>query len=267
MHATPWTQHDDQFLIDTHASLSVRQQAERLQRTYNSVRVRRSELRARGLLSDTARAKNRPWTQAERDMLIGMLHDGLGLRTIANRMPGRTFYAIEGYCERHGISINDVRQGEITGVHTASQVGVMFGVPHWEVIRWIRRKWLYGRQDLKRAKGVRKSRVLKPYFRVTDQSLVEFIKDRRYWPAWNVECMTDPFWREFAAEQRQQAGGHWLSTPEVAAQLHYTTSTVYGWYKAGLLAHVQTMMLNNIRYFWSANLAGFVPPLERERAA
>lgn len=267
MVARRWTPEEDQFLIDTHSTLKVAEQAARLERPKGSTRQRRSELTRRGLIDPTKRKAARPWTRQEHDMLIGWLQDGLGLRTIANRMPGRTYYAIEGYIERAGLSVIQIRSNNIAQVRTAAETADLFGVPHWRVVRWIHYKWLYGRRDLKRARGVRKVKVQKPYYRVTDESLIAFIKDRRYWPAWSVEEMTDPFWREFAVEQRAAAGGEWVSTPELARRMRYSTSTVHGWYVRGLLTEIEATEIDHTRYFWSADLEGFVPADRRRKAA
>jgi len=213
----------------------------------------------------------RAWTEDERLTVAAMLQDGHSLTTIARKV-NRTIRAIYTYMERRAdANIKALRAADGATVRSARQVALLFGVTDMMVLGWIERGWIKARRNgtyVKTGKrGPRRaSKQARARFLITDDALVTFIERRDLWPAWSPLLMTDRDWQAYAVDVRANAGGHWIATKELAARYGYDADTVNGWYRLGHTAGIESVRVGNGRYFWSADLAGFVPPCERRAA-
>lgn len=255
-----WTSDQVQFLIDTHSTFSITEQADRLGMSYQMVRWKRSWLVDRGVLQVERRKNNPLYPPDTKDLIVGWLQEGWSIRVIAKRLK-RTVGGIKWFCRKHGIQPYEVRHREIARVYTAKELSRIFGVNDRVITRWIAAKKLKARRDGSRGTKPHKS---VPFWRITDESVLAFLADRSMWPTWNVEGITDPDLRTYAAELRLQAGGHWMSSQQIARRYHYSQSAAQAWYRQGFFSDMRVIVCYCKWYVWSADLAGFVPPLERQ---
>jgi len=115
---------------------------------------------------------------------------------------------------------------------------------------WIKAGYLKGR----RGQGAGPHRM----WYVTEEALLRFLEDARYWHLWDptkIGADLKPWVREI------RNGIAFLTTGQVATQLHVGHSAVNAWIHRGLLPAVR-------RGNWlvrDCDLRGFVPPCERSR--
>lgn len=258
---------DEQILINHYQHADNVQLAAMLGISLKAVRGRLYRLAKAGLIDLANRSIHRRfWTQDEQDRVVDMLRDGRGVRDIARAL-GRSPSAVHCWIERSEYgSIHAIRTGDILQVRSASQVAALLGVPDWKVGRWCTSGYLGGRRnlsahtqwDLKRRKDGR-PRTRNRTFLITDDALLMFIQDRRYWMLWRPEHITDPAWRDEAIEARRRAGGDWLTPQQVGDRLGYTASAVTEWVRRGQLPGTR---VGHRLYIWSTDLDSFIPPGE-----
>lgn len=150
----------------------------------------------------------RPFTAAEAVRTIDLLEEGYALSTIARRL-GRTTKSVAIWCQLRG----GVRQYR---PFTAQRVAQLLGVCQTTVPGWIARGWLPARR-VGRGSG--------SILYVIESAVLAFLEEPRYWPFWAAEGITQPRWREWAIELRQQLGP-WLAVSEAAHRIGYTGTSV-----------------------------------------
>jgi len=135
----------------------------------------------------------------------------------------------------------------------ARRIAVRLGLGCSKTITWwITAGYLKGR----RGQGCGLNRM----WYVTEEALLDFLEDARYWHLWEVERL-EPQLRLWASEMRD--GVRFLTTGQVAAKFYVEHATVNNWIHKGYLPAVR-------RGNWlirSSDLVGFVPPCERPRRA
>ena len=250
-----YTDDDDRYLIRTHRQLTVAQQARRMGRSAYSVKWRRAQLIARGLLAPTNRHTNRQWSEDEKAAVEVRLKQGANVDTIAAELR-RSRRAVADCVLRTGETFNGLRAGR---VHTANAVARMFSVGSHTPLCWIARGWLCAQRNGAYAAGAGGD------WSITDAALLDFLALREGWVAWQPSQLQKPHWRAYATEHRAQAGGMWLAQSETAQRYSVTPSTVSGWYGDGRMASVATVKWHSTRYFWSADLDAWQPTDRRIR--
>lgn len=252
-----WTPAETDFIVRTYATLTAAKQAARLPgRTRRAVLLKREQLLRAGTINAAERAHRAAWTDDQVQTVIEMLHDGLPLRKISKRIE-RSVPAIEIRIEQMGLTVRELRQAR--SIHA---VAALFGVGADTILRvWIKRGWLKVHVDrmsaAERRRESRTTTIRRPKMYVTDDHLMAFVADRRAWPFWEVRRMTDPDWRETAAECRAAAGGYWMSVHDVGRRYGYSASMVQGWIRLGAL---KATRLTNAYFVWSTDLEDWSPP-------
>lgn len=214
MRNRPWTPEEEQFLIDSHATHTVVDQAAHLQRSEASILGHRRALIAAGQLRIVDR---RPWTAEESARALEMLRDGAVPRRVAAALH-RTRDAVVVHIKRHYGSLDEVRwPREGARVRTLGALATLFTVNHEQVIRWIDWGWLRA-QRTSRKRGARTL--------ISDSAIWEFIANRETWIGWTPAHITDPDWQEQAQWFRDRAGGQWLTTRQAARQAGCGQTTI-----------------------------------------
>lgn len=253
-----YTAAEDQFLIDTHATHSMAAQAAHLGRSRNAIAQRRQHLTRAGLVSPATRKNSRPWTEDDRMRAVLMTQEGRSVASMARSLR-RTPAAVLCHLSARGISISGIRRDPLMTTRSAAQVARLFGMNERAVLGWIAKNLLAARRNRKyRPTAARQKSAGYTFWRITDDALYAFISDRTHWPLWDVERMTDPDWRSYAAATRQAASGRWLTVGEVGARFCYSEAAVQRWIRCGLLP---AMHARDAYWIWSEDSDGFLPPL------
>lgn len=204
-----WTADENAFLIDTHATLTTQQQAERLGRSYCSVSDQRRRLMHVGQLDPSQRKIAPLWSPDEDALLLELLAEGFPARAIARKLD-RTYSAVKERCTALGGSAALQRPKDGSQVRTAKEIAQLFNVTEKQVRYWRQWGWLEARRTSRK----HRARCL-----ITDNALWVFITNRYTWFGWKPERITDSDWREQALWFRQRACGQWLTTTQVARRI------------------------------------------------
>lgn len=194
------------------------------------------QLRARAL-------RNHPryrWTPDRLERICELTERGFSDEQIARQM-GTTFNAIHETRERHNLP----RRRAL--VLTSSDVARLLGKKcQKSVIRWIEQGWLRGKRGFRQ--GPHK------VWLVTWQSLEAFVRDERYWPAWDPERVTNRQLLRVANRPPLR----YLTHAEVAQTCGVEIQTVNTWIRKGWLRatrygnwHVREDWLDEFRRHWS----------------
>jgi hypothetical protein len=260
-----WTLEEETFIIDTNATLTAKEQALRLGRPYQTLLWRRQELIRAGRLDITARLASRPWLQNDKELLRDMIQDGRNAAYIArklNRGLDSIYWAANKFCG--GIEL--LRNDGLARVQTPVQVAAMLGMASETIRRWIKKGYITASKNVvyHRTNGRKPhNKEIAESFLVTDDSLMQFLQDCRYWGLWRVEKITDRDWREYAQDIRAGAHAEWLSTAQVAQRLRRSQKRIVAWRARGKFTNVRTMRVHGQYLFWSEDIARFVPPLNK----
>jgi len=134
---------------------------------------------------------------------------------------------------------------------TARQIAIRLGLDCSKTVAWwIMAGYLKGRKG----QGCGLNRM----WYVTEETLLDFLEDGRYWHLWQPERLEAPL-RLWVNEMRD--GVRFLTTGQVAAKFYVEHATVNNWIHKGYLPAVR-------RGNWlirDSDLVGFVPPCERLR--
>jgi len=137
-------------------------------------------------------------------------------------------------------------------LHSANTIAKRLGIPCSKTVTWwLREGYLKGRRGQRC--GLNRS------WYVTEEALLDFLADARYWHLWGPERIQDANLRQWVTEARN--GALFLTTGEVAARLSVAHATVHSYIQKGLLPAVR-------RGNWlirAADLVGFVLPCERSK--
>lgn len=130
-----WTPEDEQFLIETHGTLLVRQQAEHLGRAVKDVAAKRVRLHQRGVISIFAQAFRPRWTRVQDEWLRDNYHR-YTMRTLMRKL-GRTETAI--VMRKRKL---DIRRSD--GFYTAMALAEVFGCDAKRVTALVQEGYLRG---------------------------------------------------------------------------------------------------------------------------
>jgi hypothetical protein len=229
--------------------------------------------------------RRRAFTRAEKHTIRTMIRAGAPAAAVARRL-NRPLWALHNRHEvaklRHGV------------VYRRGEFARLFGVNDKTAVFWQERGWIPRRRDGSYAATQgQAARVrfrawfqeLEPAFTqardeyterytpgkraqylITDADIEAFITNRETWVAWEVDWITDDAWRALAETVRAEADGHWLTAKAVEARYHKPANTVSRWHERGDFAGVRTVKYGSALFFWSTDLEGWTPPLERRYA-
>lgn len=237
-----WTPDEDAYLVQTNATRTVAQQAARLGRSRGAVLQRRSRLLRGGAFSSQDRKRHRPWTADELERLRELIAQGLSSRTIAHKLK-RSQRAIQDRAHTLG-GLQAFRCDPLARVWTTPAIAALLGVSKSTVAVWRVRGWL---PHVRVEPGTRG----RPAF-ITDDQLMTFLADKRYWPAWSPALMTDPDWRAYAEDLRRD--GDWISSKQAAARLGLTMRSFQRRRTWGDVADVQALRYGREMLFWGPDV-------------
>jgi hypothetical protein len=227
----------DRYLVATHAELTMVQQAERLAVHRTAVNKWRIILAGRGLIRPDERAGQRPISLAESTAIARLFRSGLPATAIASARE-ISLARVNRVLLRAGAAPYAPRAAPLS----ATGVSAIFGVHRCIPQGWARRGWL---PDLRHRsyRGVRHA--------WTRGDLVEFVRNRETWIAWDVAQITDAELRQVAARARREAGGAWYQQEEIAALLGVKATNFCYWLsEAPLLARLTMQAYSGGRYYW-----------------
>lgn len=193
------------------------------------------------------------WSDDEDHTLMELLAEGMPVRKIVRRLPGRTEKSIRTRIAHRGYQVRGLRASR-----SLRGVSLLFGVSPKQVQRWVERGWLKVYRDIKPKHARTQDVIPRAHFCVSDDHLMQFLECRISWVTWDANRITDPDWQAAALDIRAGAGGEWLNVRDVAARYGYSPSVVWDWIKLGIL---QATRITNSYYVWSADLNGFRPPI------
>ena len=131
-----WTVDDEQYLVDTYAFQTVREQAGALGRSYTSVVTKRAQLIRQGRINPRTRPYHPRWTDEEVERLRS-LYSRFDLPTLARRF-GRSTTGVHLKAKRLGLT-------KIDDWYTAQELARLFGIRCAKsVVRWVSKGFLRG---------------------------------------------------------------------------------------------------------------------------
>lgn len=192
----------------------------------------------------------RRWSEAEAQTSRRMSAEGKGDLLVA-KVLGRTQAAVKN--KRRKLGIAPVRRQ--MSAWNALRISKLLGVDcSKSVARWMDAGLLsfhYGMYV-----GLNRVRVATP------RNVMLFLRNSTHWHLWDVERVTDPKLKMWAAQLRRGPTGQFLTTGPVARRFNVQTKTVTQWIAKGWLPARRGR--GNWRIH-EKDLEGFVIPIERER--
>jgi DNA-binding MarR family transcriptional regulator len=242
------------YLQATHTTMNHREQAERLGLSPRTVACYRSRLYGAGLISREQRTRYRPITEAELAQAQELARQGLSRHQIAAAL-GRSEHSMSYLFDRSGRGWYDCRaEPDAPLVYNASQVAQLLGVWEMTVSKWITRGILVGTRTKDaetRTRGRRPKRgVTLGQFQVAHADLLDFLRQRDYWMAWEPERIPDPALRRAAETFRAERPGRWWRLAELADALHYSLAAVQRWQQAGWPGGYETTRWGRRLFIW-----------------
>ena len=134
---TPWTEAEEQFLVDTYSTLTAKAQAVQLSRQLADVVAKRGRMGAKGRFDGLRRAYHPPWTREEEDWLRDNYHQ-YTIKTLVRKLQ-RSRVAITLRVKRLNIRRTD-------GYYTARAVAEIFGGDPKRVAALYHEGYLKGRK-------------------------------------------------------------------------------------------------------------------------
>lgn len=247
----PWTSDERQFLVDTHASLTVAEQAAALGRPEQGVTRQRTHLsRAGKIRVEESAMLTKLWKPEEDDKIRDWIERGYSVRRIAKELRRSVSSIYDRVADYHG-GVTKLRNG-LLAVRTLKQTAELFGVPYQVATDWIRYGWLKAKRNAGKKPAKAHERH---YYLITDEALITFIENRQTWPTWEPKWIADSDWRRVAEEARADAEGRWLTTKQIALQRGVSEECVCKWCRVyGLPAH----QIGRRYYVWSTDLEAFL---------
>ncbi len=247
MTSTGWPDEKDQFLVETHSTLTASEQARQLGIGYSAVIRRRMKLYQQGRISLSARASLPPWSDEEEEFLRDH-YSRMTLNTLANRL-GRSPRAIR---ERRG----DLGLHRTDGFYTASALAEIFGMPEKKLILLVKQGWFKGSR-------ARYNRGPHRPWRFCETNIRRFI--RTYPWLLRPEKMDKHYFR--ALLRREWKRDPWLSAGEAAAAVGCRKYTLIRAARAGVIRGWQRSPTKNSKWwFRKSDLAGFWEKLAARKA-
>lgn len=186
----------------------------------------------------------RNWSAEQIARLEELLERGLNDQAIGRTL-GRSANAVNVMRKRRGLAS---RTEHLLSSHAvADRLG--FGCSK-SVVRLIRAGYLRGRRGQRR--GANRQ------WYVTEDAVLAFLEDERFWHLWEPARITDPDLRDWAMELPRP---RYLTLTQVAERYAVASGSVGNWLDKGVLPFVR----RGNRLIPETALAGFVPPCERAR--
>lgn len=197
------------------------------------------------------------WTDQERHHLLELVDGTKSARMIAaehSRRYGvkRTHNAVKDQLKVYGGYRRLIAQDALK-VYGSQQLAQMFCTHHSTVDRWRRDGLIEGKRQLKMHKRGQGA------WRYTDEAVYAFAANPVGWVDWQIEKLADPDLYEHAVEVRQDKP-HYVASYDVARHFNYSGTAVRAWHAQGLL---RGRIIRHVLYFWSEDVAVFVPPSMR----
>jgi hypothetical protein len=246
-----WTDAERAFIVETHGSLTAKEQAQALKRDYDCLCYQRERLMQAGHLPPSQRKYARVFTDEDRERIVELTQAGYSVWRIARALK-RSHGAIVHEIAAMG-GIKHLRSQEPSArVRVPAEVGILFSRTKHTVHKWVRLGWLASHRN------ARHSRVLHTCRLITDDMIQLFLAKRDYWPAWDVIEITDPDWQSYARDVRAQAGGDWVAMQTAARQTGLRVTQLYAWFRAGKLTCWRTLRYGQGKghecFLWSADI-------------
>lgn len=249
-HRSPWHPTRDQmkFLIETHTTLTAVEQAAQLRKDYDAVCYQRQRLLRAGVIAREDRKYARPYTPDDDREIRALIADGQTVAQIAKALE-RPLGSLRSHITEDLGGVSTLR-GEIGSmVRTTTELGQLFGLNKATISKWIKRRWLKATRN-----EVFKTRNKQRPMLVTDADLMDFRRQRDYWPAWTPATITDPLWQTYAEDLRAQAGGEWIGAAVLARDLDVPIARLYAWFRQGKLNELTTLRYGVEYFLWSADV-------------
>lgn len=224
-HCRPYVRERLDYIRETWATMSCREQAAALGLPYGTVSNYRSLLIQAGIVHARDRRNHRPWTSDDIEWVETMISGGFNIRWIAGRL-GRSISSVQAAVRFHSThgSIDAIRNQSIIAVRSQRQVAALFCVSPYRIAQWIAHGWLVARYNHPRNIQPRSRRCQRL---ITDDAICAFLAVREAWPTYTPEQITDPDWRDRASELRTPDGYEWISTVDYARRTHYSRAAVH----------------------------------------
>lgn len=191
------------------------------------------------------------WNDDEVEKAAQLIYNGTHWRDIQASL-GRTRTGIKRALAKRSFLISELRQ-DYGGCRSIRAVAALMNVNHEVVTQWIANGEL--------APTTRRHHYRKHRF-VSDDALMAFMADYRYWMDWHPNLVTEPDWRIYAQRCRDAVWGRWLTPNELAYILGWSSITVLRWIKKHQIPGV--ICRRDYYYIWSRALDGW-PPLQGRR--
>jgi hypothetical protein len=243
------------YLIRTHATATIEEQARHLACTPHRVRKMRSLL-YRAELLDPAQSRDMRQRRKARDgHLVSRVRDltakGWSQAAVADALH-QPLGRVEGIVHSLG-GASALRTDDGLSLCQAAH---LMGVKDDAVRCWVNRGWL----AVTRNPGGRNT-----MFRVSRIALRAFVRCRAAWPSLSVSTIRDVELRELARVARATAGGQWRSRKELALACAVDESTIHDWIANGWLADWETTTYSKSIFHWQRDGATLVPPPNARR--
>lgn len=225
----------DLYLVQTHDTVSMLDQAKQLGLSPGGVKRRRARLAAAGRIDPADRAAHRPFGDDEIAAVRRLYVQGYSVESIG---------AMRQISEhRVWRMLNTGPRPERPMFYTRGDVQRLFSASASTIDAWLARGWL----------TPAKSQPNNPrsHHRWTRADLADFVRLRAAWPAYAASQITDPELRRLAEAARAESGGEWVSYKELASRLGVAYTTLKNWtYRYGYLRDVETTSYGPASYIW-----------------
>lgn len=226
----------DTYLIATHETLTMEQQAEALGVSRHTLGRWRERLYAQDRITVERRAGMARISAAETQAIARLWAQGLSGPAIAERR-GISRHRVD-YCLKLAGALGQPRAVLISGAELAR----LFNVSSSLVVRWVRRGWMptirTGRDDRASSYGW------------TRDDLEAFIANRETWVAWAPAQLADPALHARARALRAAAGGQWHQFGALFQRIGISRETGSRWTLAGLFGARPQLHYGSSRFVW-----------------
>lgn len=232
--------HAAAFLIETHASLTPRQQAERLKKGESTVQKYRKRLYEAGLIHPEARASRKLWSAERVARARSLMREGMTPHEVAAAM-GSSYWALQRALLKHcGETIGDVKSG-LTIEEAADALGICTTTVRLLITAGLIVARKYGRTKRRRGR-----------WHIERAALVDFVRDHRAWMVYEARFVRDDALRTVALAARQARPGRWISFVDVSRMLGFVAHTAGRWYARGAWPGPgwEVATWGNVRYLW-----------------
>lgn len=226
------------YIIATYETVSIAEQAQRLNSTINSVRRIQYLLNKAGVitgrLSKAARERRKGRDAMLAERIARLAADGATAPSIAKQLKqplGRITHIIRKLGGMQALRAD---------VYSLEQVATMFCVTWATAHNWVKQGWLTAKRNT--GAGC--------VFAVNRFDLIAFIGVRPAWPSYAPQLIRDDELRERALQVQQSAGGRWYSRREISIRAGVHLETVRHWREKGYLQDMEATTYGHATYYW-----------------